>query len=148
MKILIPLDGSDSALDAVRHAALLVHNGLRASFVLANVEEPAGVVDMLLMPDPRTREEVNQHVGAEVLKSGAALLEAAGADFEQEVRTGYAKPTLIDIAEDFGCDAIIMSARGAGSSRGAPLGKVPLAMLQASVLPVTVVHRATENNRS
>lgn len=142
MKILIPLDGSDLALDAVRHTVQLLQNGLRASVVIANVEEPAGVVDMLLMPDPRAREEVNQHVGAEALKPGAALLVVAGADFEQEVRTGYAKPALIDIAEDFGCDAIIMSARGAGTTRGAPLGSVSQAMLHASVLPITIVHQA------
>ena len=44
MKFLIPLDGSELALDAVRYAVRLVHAGLHASFVLANVEEPAGVV--------------------------------------------------------------------------------------------------------
>lgn len=147
MKILIPLDGSDLALDAVRHALQLIQNGLRASVVLANVEEPAGVVDLLLMPDPRAREEVNQHVGAEALKSGAALLEAASVDFECEVRTGYAKPALVDIAEDFGCNAIIMSARGAGAARSALMGSVSQAILHVTRLPVTIVHPAiTDGN--
>ena len=148
MKILIPLDGSDLALCAVRHAVQLVQNGLRASFVLANVEEPAGVVDMLLMPDPRAREEVNQHVGAEALKSGAALLTAVEIDFEQEVRTGYAKPALIDIAEDYGCNAIIMSARGAGAARSALMGSVSQAMLHATRLPVTIVHPAVADGNT
>jgi nucleotide-binding universal stress UspA family protein len=140
MKFLIPLDGSELALDAVRYAVRLVHAGLHATFVLANVEEPAGVVGLLMMPDALAREEVNQHVGKEALATGAALLEEAGASFEREVRTGYAKPALIDIAECYGCDAIIMGARGAGAVRGALLGSVSQAVLHSSKIPVTIVH--------
>jgi nucleotide-binding universal stress UspA family protein len=142
MKFLIPLDGSELALDAVRYAVRLVHAGLHASFVLANVEEPAGVVGLLMMPDAQAREEVNQHLGNEALEAGAALLEAAGARFEREVRTGYAKPTLIDIAECYDCDAIIMSARGVGAVRGALLGSVSLGVLHSSKIPVTIVHHS------
>ena len=142
MKFLIPLDGSELALDAVRYAVRLVHAGLHASFVLANVEEPAGVVGLLMMPDALAREEVNQHVGKEALAAGAALLEAAGASFEREVRTGYAKPALIDIAECYGCDAIIMGARGAGAVRGALLGSVSQAVLHSSKIPVTIVQHS------
>ena len=141
MKILIPLDGSELALDAVRHALRLINAGLHARFVLAHVEEPAGVVGLLMMPDALAREEVNQHLGNEALEAGAALLEAAGASFEREVRTGYAKPTLIDIAECYGCDAIIMSARGAGLVRGALLGSVSQGVLHSCSLPVTIVHQ-------
>ena len=39
MKILLPVDGSDASLDAVRHALQLIREGLRASLVLANVQE-------------------------------------------------------------------------------------------------------------
>ncbi len=142
MKFLIPLDGSDLALDAVRYAVRLVHAGLHASFVLANVEEPAGVVGLLMMPDALAREEVNQHVGNEALAPGAALLEAAGASFEREVRTGYAKSALIDIAECYGCEAIIMSARGSSAVRSALLGSVSQGILHSSKIPVTIVHHA------
>ena len=39
MKILLPIDGSDASLDAVRQALHMVRDGLRASLVLANVQE-------------------------------------------------------------------------------------------------------------
>jgi nucleotide-binding universal stress UspA family protein len=58
------------------------------------------------------------------------------------VRTGYAKPTLIDIAECYGCDAIIMGARGSGAVRGALLGSVSQAVLNSSKIPVTIVHHS------
>ena len=39
MKILLPINGSEPALEAVRHALHLLSEGLRASFVLATVQE-------------------------------------------------------------------------------------------------------------
>ena len=47
MKILLPIDGSDTALEAVRQALRMVNEGLRASLVLANVQEPATLYEML-----------------------------------------------------------------------------------------------------
>ena len=41
MKILLPLDGSEHALAAVRHAIRLVDDGLAAELVLTNVQAPA-----------------------------------------------------------------------------------------------------------
>ena len=46
MKILLPVDGSEPALDAVRHALHLRREGLKASFVLATVQEPAYLYEM------------------------------------------------------------------------------------------------------
>ncbi len=144
MKILIPLDGSELALDAVHHALRLLREGLKASLVLATVQEPAGMYEMLLIPDADARASVNQTVGADALERGAALCTAAGASFELEVRTGYAATMLIEIAEDHRCDAIIMGANGTGTLRSALLGSVSQAILHASTMPVTVVKHAEQ----
>lgn len=142
MKILIPLDGSELALDAVHHAIRLLRDGLKASFVLATVQDPAGVYEMLMVPDAEARENVNQAVGTQTLEAGVALLTAANADFECEVRCGYAATMLIEIAEDYGCDAIILGAGGTGSLRSALLGSVSQAILHSSPVPVTIVKHA------
>lgn len=142
MKILIPLDGSELALDAVHHALQLLREGLTASFVLATVQEPASMYEILLIPDAEARESVNQTVGAQALERGDALLTAAGATFEREVRSGYASTMLIEIAEDYGCDAIIMGANGKGALRSALLGSVSQAILHAATVPVTIVKHA------
>ena len=144
MKILIPLDGSELALDAVHHALHLLSEGLAANFVLATVQEPAGMYEILLIPDAEARASVNQAVGAQALERGAALCTAASASFELDVRTGYAATMLIEIAEDHRCDAIIMGANGKGTLRSALLGSVSQAILHASTIPVTVVKHADE----
>lgn len=144
VKILIPLDGSDLALDAVHYALRLLHEGLKASFVLATVLDPDGVYEMLMVPDADAREGVNQAVGEQVLASGAALLTAADVAFERDVRSGYAATMLIEIAEDHRCDAIIIGVhgKGKGALASALLGSVSQAILHTSSVPVTIVKHA------
>ena len=139
MKILLPVDGSEAALDAVRHALHLQRQGLRASFVLATVQEPTYAFEMMLAPDADVLERVTGAVGARALKSAEALFEAAGWAFEREIGSGDPAPTLLEIAQRCGCEAIIMGARGRGALRSALLGSVSQAVLQASPLPVTIV---------
>lgn len=142
MKILIPLDGSALALDAVHHALKLQREGLRASFVLATVQDPDSMYDMLMVPDAEARDNVNQSVGAATMASAMALFTEAGVPFESEVRAGYPAPMLIEIAEDYSCDAIIIGANGHGTLRSALLGSVSQAILQTSNVPVTLVKHA------
>ena len=66
MKLLIPVDGSEAALNAVRHALQLQREGLRASFVLATVQEPSYTYEMLLAPDADVLDRVTGAVGARV----------------------------------------------------------------------------------
>ena len=143
MKILIPIDGSELSLDAVRYALRLIQHGLHASVVLATVLEPSGMSEILMMPDPQEREAVNQSVGTQTLDPAAALLEAAGAKFEREVRSGYVATEIIDVAECFECDAIVIGARGKGMLQSALLGSVSQAVLHAATMPVTIVPHAS-----
>ena len=66
MKVLLPVDGSEAALEAVRHALHLQREGLRASFVLATVQEPTYAFEMMLAPDADTLERVTGAVGARI----------------------------------------------------------------------------------
>jgi nucleotide-binding universal stress UspA family protein len=142
MRILIPVDGSELSLDAVHHALQLVRNGLQASFVLANVQEPTHLYEVWMSPDAAVREAAAREAGEHALQAAAALLQAAGAPFESEVGHGDPANTLLDIAESQGCQAIVMGMRGKGALRSALLGSVSEAVLHESPIPVTVVKHA------
>ena len=144
MKILLPVDGSDGALDAVRHALQLQREGLRASFVLAAVQEPTYTFEMLLPPGADVLDRLTGAEGARALKGAAALFEAAGLSFEREIGSGDPATTLLEIAQRFGCEAIIMGARGRGALRSALLGSVSQAVLQASIVPVMIVKHSSD----
>jgi nucleotide-binding universal stress UspA family protein len=142
MKILLPIDGSPASLAAVHHALDWVRQGLPASFVLANVQEPASLYEVVVGHDPQTIEDVRRAAGADLLAPAEALVEAAGLSYESEVAGGNPHHTLLDMAERYGCDAIVMGARNEGTGQ-VRLGSVAQAVLEHSPLPVTVV-RAPE----
>ena len=139
MKILLPVDGSPAALAAVRHALALVREGLQADFVLANVQEPASLYEMVVVHDPDEIEKLRSDAGAELLAPAEALLEAAGLSYESEVAGGQPATVLVELLENYGCEAVVMGAQGAGSGAGS----VALALLEHSPVPVTLV-RAPE----
>ena len=143
LKILIPVDGSELALDAVRYALRLLEQGLQAEFVLANVQEPASLYEMLTARDPEILEGVSAGAGAHLLESAQALCDAAGAVYECEIASGDPAHTLIDIVERYGCDAVIVGARGKGGLTGSSLGSVSQVLAHDCPVPVTVVKHAT-----
>lgn len=139
MKILLPLDGSDVSLGAVRFAVRLIREGLNASLVLANVQEPATLYEMVVAPDPQVLEKVSAAAGAHALEGGEALLKLAGMAYECEVASGDPAHTIVDIVERLGCDLVIMGASGMGPLRSALLGSVSHEVLHAAGVPVMIV---------
>lgn len=144
MKLLLAVDGSSASLHAVQHALTLVQEGLEAEFVLANVQEPASLYEVVTAHDPDVIREVRGAAGADLLKDAEAMLEAAAVDYESEVAGGDPAHMLVEIAQRYRCDGIVMGARGAGGLRSGVLGSVVHAVLNASELPVTVVRMPDE----
>lgn len=139
MKILVPVDGSEPALDAVRYALHLQRAGLQAKFVLATVQDPVYLYEMVLAPDAEVLQRVSGAVGSHALEGAEALFKEAGVPFEREIGSGDQAQTLIEIAGRYGCEAIIMGARGMGALRSTLLGSVSQAVLLGAKVPVTIV---------
>jgi nucleotide-binding universal stress UspA family protein len=138
MKILLPVDGSELSLEAVRFAIRMVLAGLRADAVLANVQEPASLYELLVAHDPEVIDRVSGEAGLHALQTARELLDAAGVEYECEVAKGDPAHTIIDIAERFACDLIVMGARGQSALRSAMLGSVSNEVLHASAVPVVI----------
>jgi len=139
MKILLPVDGSEPSLDAVRHAIRLVHEGLRADILLATVQEPTYLYEMVLAPDAEALERVTGAAGARSLEAAQGLLQAAGVSFEKEIASGEPAPALLELIERHRCDAVVVGARGMGALRQAVLGSVSQSLVHHAPVPVTIV---------
>ena len=148
MKILLAVDGSAQSLEAVRFVVRLVDEGLQASLLLANVQEPASLYELVRLHDAQAIEQVSAGAAVSALEVARALLDRAEIGFEAEAASGEAAHTLVELAERFGCDAIVMGARGLGDSNMTGLGSVAHAVLNASAVPVTIVKRATQADAS
>jgi nucleotide-binding universal stress UspA family protein len=138
VKILLPVDGSPQSLEAVHQAIRLVREGLRCSFVLANVQEPSSLYEMVVMHDPQALRRMAVEAGEHLLVDGDALLTAADIEHEMEVASGEPAHTLIDLIENYGCDAVVMGATGMGNS-SASLGSVAHELLRHAPVPVMIV---------
>lgn len=119
MKLLLAVDGSSASLHAVQHALKLTQEGLQADFVLANVQEPASLYEVVTAHDPDVIREVRGAAGADLLKDAEAMLDAAGLGYEREVAGGDPAHMLVEIVH---------------------------AVLNASQMPVTVVRMPDEGD--
>ena len=146
MKILLPVDGSEVSMKAIRVALSLLQQGLAGELVLANVQEPANLYEMMTAPDPEVLEKVSQAAGVDILKPAEALLKEAGVAYEREIAGGDPAHTIVDIAERYGCDLIIMGARGTSALRSALLGSVSSEVLHAARVPVMIVKADEEQD--
>ena len=142
LKILIAVDGSALSLDAVHHAVQLAQNGLNASVVLANVQEPASLYELVVSRDPQLIAQASEAAGEFLLAPARALLDAAQVPYEVVVGVGDPAHTLVDILESTGCQMVVMGARGQGAISSALLGSVSQAVAHASPVPVTIVRHA------
>ena len=52
LKILVAVDGSELSLDGVRHTLQWLQQGLQATVVLAHVQEPASLYELVTSRDP------------------------------------------------------------------------------------------------
>ncbi len=139
MRVLLPVDGSELSMGAV-HLALRMHeDGLRIEGVLANVQEPATLYELLVLHDTEAVDRMSAQAGLDVLAPARVLLDSVGLHYECEVAKGDPARTLVEISERFGCDMVIMGARGVSDVRSAMLGSVANEVLHASAVPVVIV---------
>ena len=139
LKILIAVDGSELALDGVHHALSLLRQGLQASLVLAHVQEPATLYELVTTRDPNLIAAASLEAGEHLLAPARALLDAEGVAYETEVGVGDVAHTLVDMAEAAGCGLLIVGAKGQGAISSALLGSVSQELAHASTVPVTIV---------
>ena len=145
MKILLPVDGSEVSLKAVRFAIGLLQQGLSGSLVVANVQEPATFYEMVVAPDAEVLQKVSTAAGIDALEPAESLLMEAGVVYEREIASGDPAHTIVDIAERFACDMIVMGARGTSALRSALLGSVSNEVLHAARVPVMIVKMEEES---
>lgn len=143
LKVLIPTDGSAHALLAAQHALLLVSKGLHARFVVANVQDPATLYEVVVAHDAEVLERVRQAAGTDLMSQVVATLRDGGQEVETEVATGDPARLLVEILEGHRCHAVIMAASGLGE---ASIGSVASDMLELSPVPVTLVKPPTPDD--
>ncbi|MBS7350561.1 MAG: universal stress protein [Comamonas sp.] len=134
----IAVDGSPTALHAVRQGIALVQNGLQAHIVLIHVQEAASLLELATQDADAIAEAATQ-AGEHLMAPAAALLQEAGLPFSMEVVLGEPATVLLDMAHSLQASLLIVGTRGMGVVGRALMGSVSQAILNRADLPVLVV---------
>jgi nucleotide-binding universal stress UspA family protein len=140
MKILIPIDGSENALRALRHVldrrdwyrdTLEIH--------LINVQPPvaSGAVRMFI-PQEQLREYYDEE-GQKALKAARQLLQDSGIPFHCRVGVGDPAATIAHYCTEHGCDLIAMGTRGLSALGNMLLGSVTIKVIHLAHVPVLLI---------
>lgn len=138
-KILIPCDGSDSALRAVRHAAKGLGGGSPPSLELLHVIEPMTAATLSEAFAAHSLDERFPPQAAHALQPAIAVLDAAGVPYTLHCRFGDPASEIAAHAREAACDAIVMGTHGRGPLASLVIGSVAMRVVQQVDVPVTLV---------
>jgi nucleotide-binding universal stress UspA family protein len=139
-KILVPVDGSESALRAVHHATSLAKEIRGASIHLINVHEEPVLYGEIAVYVPREKMETLLREHSEAILSGAtAIVQASGVEHTSEALIGKIAPTIAKHAKKLGCDGIVMGTHGTTGITSVLMGSVSSRVVHLSDVPVTLV---------
>ena len=140
MKILLPVDGTELSLHETRFALQLLREGLQATFVLANVQEPATFYEIVTAQSPELIEGAAMEAGEDLAEPSARLLREAGVAFETAVVQGDPAQAMLELIEIHRCDMVVMGSRALGPIRRLlEGGSVSQRLVQSSPVPVLLV---------
>ncbi len=139
-KVLVPVDSSDSATRALRHAIGLAKQNPSIEFHIVNAHEPPIVYGEIAvyLPEEKARE-LQRRRSEDILKPAAELAKAAGVKFSTEILIGEVAGAIARYAQEHGCDAIVMGTRGMGAVGNLVLGSIATKVIHLTKLPVTLV---------
>src|SRR5204863_10045047 len=125
--IVVGIDGSDTAREAVRQATVLAHS-IGARIELVSAYEP--VTDARLRESIAVPEDlhwiINPREDVEAtLEEAAARIREAGVAVEVFARQGDPADAILDVAEERGSDLIVVGNKGMTGAKRFLLGSVP-----------------------
>jgi nucleotide-binding universal stress UspA family protein len=135
-KILLPVDGSENALLACRHAIDLAKSCAMEIVLLNCYGELSARIG------GAARNEIISELEAEaksILGPCESLCAESGLNYKTLICCGGPARIIVQVAQSEGCDIIVIGSRGLSEFAGMVLGSVTHRVLRHSTVPVLVV---------
>ena len=137
-RILVPSDGSEHSLRAVRMAGDLAKKFDSEVILLTVVAIPQALV-MVAGIGEQVIDEYVERSGREALAPALKVLEDAGVGAEIKIEVGSAADEIVREAEETAADVVIMGKRGLGEFTGLLLGSVSHRVSNRLDVPVLLI---------
>jgi nucleotide-binding universal stress UspA family protein len=142
-RVLVAIDGSESALGAVNFAREMMLNGIIKSVTLIHVVE--NLLDWNTFSIINTKlyneEEFNKALakkGTTALKQAKELFIQSGLSVDPIIRFGKPEEEIVQSAEKLQCDLIIIGNRGLSKIKGIVLGSTGQKIMHLAKMGVVV----------
>jgi nucleotide-binding universal stress UspA family protein len=136
---LVPIDGSECSLKAVRHAIALAR-GLDGEIHLVHGHEEPLLYGELAVYVPREKmEQMQRQHSEDILSRAEPLLQASGVRYTKGVLIGPIAEKIAEEAERLKCDAIVMGTHGMSAVGKLIMGSMATKVVHAARIPVMLV---------
>ena len=142
LKVLMPVDGSETALRAATQFAALAPKLQEAEVLLLNVQRPVALNERIIDGRPselRHLEAPLREAAEKLFASTRKVLEGAGIEYTTHVEFADPATAIADYAQGHHCDLIVMGTRGLGAIAQITLGSVSNKVLHLTAIPVMLV---------
>ena len=143
MKVLLPVDDSESSRNAVKHALNLAKNHSTVGFVVVsviNLSDFQRARDFMGSPEKIIKAAKENYEN--ILNDTKKLFEAEGVASVETVllESGDIAEAIVNTVKQHGVDQIIMGTRGMSSLKSFALGGIANKVISHVSVPVTLVH--------
>ncbi|QRQ85918.1 universal stress protein [Cupriavidus oxalaticus] len=139
LRLLVPVNGSEHALDAVRYAAHLFLDRCVSDIVLLNVQGPIEHGRAIAFHSVSALREIGRKQAEAALRKARGILDDAGAHYVTQIEVGPVARTIAQCAAANQCDAIVMGTAGRSLIGTLVAGRLSNRLIRMSAVPVTLV---------
>jgi nucleotide-binding universal stress UspA family protein len=133
--ILVPYDDSDGAAAVLHHASELAHWADATLHVLYVADTNR---DSVTVVEGHTVDALERH-GQDVVEEAAKTLDTLGVGYETDVVQGNPAPTIVEYAERYDMDLVVMPTHGREGLSRYLIGSVSEKVVRLSSVPVLTV---------
>jgi len=140
MKILLPIDGSKTSLNAAKHVVQLVSNmRSKCSVTLISVHDDFGLNHVKQFVSKSVVDDYLREISEKELKAAQKILDTAGIKHSMIIKRGHIAQEIVATANKEKFDLIVMGAKGRGGLLDLLIGSVAQCVLGSAKQPVLLV---------
>ncbi|QWD62030.1 universal stress protein [Polynucleobacter sp. MWH-UH25E] len=140
MKILLPIDGSKSSLNAAKYVAKLASNSRSPITVtLVSVHDDTGLTHVKQFVSKSVVDDYLREISEKELKPAQKVLDAARVKHSMVIKRGHIAEEIITLANKDKVDIIVMGAKGRSALLDVLIGSVAQRVSSLAKQPVLLV---------
>lgn len=140
MKILLPIDGSKSSVNAAKYAAKLAKNSRSPAVItLVSIHDDASLNHVKQFVSKSVVDDYLREVSEKELKAAQKVLDAARVKHNMVIKRGHIAQEIVALANKDKVDLIVMGTKGRGGILDVLIGSVAQRVSGSAKQPVLLV---------